>query len=172
MSEKTEQVTSVTSDKTTSEALETVIRGRVVMMALAGGLAGIVLMLPIIVGIPRLFGLFSTEPITEFAGIAASFGIEPTLGLGIGLFIFGGTVALPLSFLVTGSFLPPEKPRFVRGATFAMFFWVGFVPAFWPDGDALTVAVFLVVSLVGHWVYGLTLGFILDRTTGIPQHEV
>lgn len=172
MSERTSQMTAVASDETATEALETIIGGRVVAMAMAGGLLGIVLMLPIIVGIPTLFGLFDTEPITRFAGMAASFGIEPTVALGLVLFVFGGTVALPLAFLVTGAFLPPESPRFARGATFAMFFWVGFVPAFWPDGGVLTVTVFLLVSLVGHWVYGLTLGYVLDRTTGIPQHEV
>jgi hypothetical protein len=75
-------------------------------------------------------------------------------------------------FLVVGSFLPPREPRYLRGVTFATFFWTGFAPAFWPGQGAVVVGLFLVVSLAAHCVYGATLGYVLDRTTGIPQHEV
>ena len=51
-------------------------------------------------------------------------------------------------------------------------FWIGFVIAFWPDGGIVTTASFVVFSLLGHWLYGFTLGLTLDRTTGIPEHEV
>jgi phage shock protein PspC (stress-responsive transcriptional regulator) len=135
-------------------------------------MAGTALMLPVLVGIPGLLGYFRTEPITDFAGVASAFGIEPTLALGVVLFGFGGTVPLPLVFLVIGSYLPPETPRALRGVTFATCLWVGFVTAFWPGGGAVTGALFIVFSLLGHWTYGLTLGTVLDRTTGIPQHGV
>jgi hypothetical protein len=148
------------------------ISARVVLMSMAGGLLGTVLMLPVLVGIPQALGLFLTEPITRFAGFAAFFGIEPTPMLGMVVFGVGGTFVLPLIFLVVGSFLPPREPRYLRGVTFAAFFWTGFAPAFWPGTGALAVGIFLVVSLLGHCVYGATLGFVLDRTTGIPQHEV
>jgi hypothetical protein len=141
-------------------------------MAMAGGMTGTALMLPVLVGIPGLLGYFRTDPITDFAGTAAFFGIEPTLALGVVLFGFGGTVVLPLTFLVVGPFLPPETPRSFRGVTFATCFWIGFVTAFWPGGSAVTGVLFLVFSLLGHWTYGVTLGTVLDRTTGIPQHEV
>lgn len=145
---------------------------RVVSMAMVGGLLGTILMLPVLVGVPQALGLFLTEPITRFAGFAAFFGIEPTAMLGMIVFGVGGTFVLPLIFLVVGSFLPPREPRYLRGVTFATFFWTGFAPAFWPGTGALAVGIFLIVSLVGHWVYGATLGYVLDRTTGIPQHEV
>lgn len=148
------------------------ITGRRIGVAMGGGLAGTVLMLPILVGIPTLFDLFSTGPITRFAGVATFFGGEPTVGLGIVLFGLGGTFVLPLMFLVVGAFLPPETPRYLRGVTFATIMWVGFAPAFWPRAGALAVGTYLVVSLVGHWVYGATLGAALDVTVGIPQHEV
>jgi multicomponent Na+:H+ antiporter subunit D len=120
---------------------------------------------------------YSTGHLTEsavliVAGFAAFFGIEPTASLGMILFGVGGTFVLPIIFLVVGSFLPPREPRYLRGVTFATFFWTGFAPAFWPGTGALSVGIFLVVSLVAHCVYGATLGFVLDRTTGIPQHEV
>jgi MFS family permease len=151
---------------------ETVITRNVVAMAMSGGLAGTVLMLPIVVLIPQVLGVFETSPITDFAGFAAFFGVEPTVMLGATLFGLGGMVALPLVFLVFGAFLPPVEQRHLRGVTFGTIFWVGFALAFLPDGGAVTVGSFLVFSLLGHWVYGLMLGTALDRTTGIPQHEV
>ncbi len=170
-SERTED-DPVPVDEAVSEAPQTIITGRVVLMAMAGGLVGTVLMLPVLVGIPGLLGYFRTDPITDFAGVASFFGIEPTVALGVVLFGIGGTAVLPFIFLVIGSFLPPETPRALRGVTFATLFWVGFVTAFWPGGSAVTGALFLVFSLLGHWTYGLTLGTVLDRTTGIPQSEV
>lgn len=150
---------------------ETEIRNGVAAMALAGGIAGTALMLPVLVGIPALLGLFRTQPITEFAGFAAFVGLTPSLGIGLLLFAAGGVVVIPLVFLVVGAFLPPKEPRYLRGVTVALFFWTGFL-SFWPSGDVLTVAAFLVFGLLGHVVYGLALGLVLDRTTGIPQHEV
>lgn len=155
-----------------AEAETTPISRRYIAVAMGGGLAGTVLMLPILVGVPQLFDLFQTEPITRFAGVGTFFGVDPTVELGIGLFLVGGTVMLPLVFLVVGAFLPPETPRALRGVTFATIMWIGFAPAFWPRAGLLAVGTYLVVSLVGHWVYGATLGLVLHRTTGIPQHEV
>ena len=156
----------------TLESFEIPITRNVVLVAMLGGFAGTVLMLPVLVGVPGLLGLFQTEPITQFAGFAGFFGLEPTLALGVLLFGLGGTIVLPLTFLVLGAFLPPAEPRYLRGATFATFFWTGFVPAFWPDSGPVTVVVFLLFSLLAHWVYGLTLGVVLHRTIGIPQHQV
>jgi MFS family permease len=169
-SAEADSVTIYDSDDVTEMGLP--ISVRVVLMSMAGGLLGTVLMLPVLVGIPQALGLFLTEPITRFAGFAAFFGIEPTATLGVVVFGVGGTFVLPLIFLVVGSFLPPREPRYLRGVTFATFFWTGFAPAFWPGEGILVVGLFLVFSLLGHWVYGATLGYVLDRTTGIPQHEV
>ncbi|MFC4359770.1 DUF6789 family protein [Halobium salinum] len=145
---------------------------RVVAVTMGGGLLGMVLMLPLLVGVPLALDLFRTEPIVEFSNFGLFIGIEPSIALGIALFIVGGTTVLPLVFLVLGAFLPPEEPRYVRGATYATIFWGGFLFAFWPGGSLLTLALFVVVSLVSHWVYGVTLGYVLHRTIGIPQHDV
>jgi len=154
------------------ESFEIPITGRVVLAAMGGGLLGTAAMLPVLVGVPGLLGLFRTEPVTRFAGFAEFFGIEPTVTLGIVLFALGGTIVLPLTFLVVGAFLPPETPRYLRGVTFATTFWLGFLPAFWPDTGLATVAAYVLVSLAGHWIYGVTLGYVLSRSIGIPQHEV
>lgn len=161
-----------TVDEELVDSFEIPITGGVVLAAMGGGLLGTVAMLPVLVGIPELLGLFRTEPVTRFAGFAEFFGLEPTVTLGVVLFLLGGTVVLPLTFLVVGAFLPPESPRHFRGMTFATAFWAGFVPGFWPAAGLVTNAAFLVFSLVGHLVYGFTLGYVLTHTTGIPQHEV
>lgn len=79
---------------------------------------------------------------------------------------------MPLVFLTVGAFLPPASRPALRGVTFAAVVWVGFVPAFRPRAGALTLAAFLVVSLLGHLVYGAVLGVVLDRATGVPEHEI
>ncbi|MFC7129328.1 DUF6789 family protein [Haloferax chudinovii] len=148
------------------------ITGNVILTAMAAGFVGTVLMLPVLVGIPELLGLFTTEPITRFAGVAAFFGYEPRFALGAFLFGIGGVVVLPVTFVVVGAFLPPESPAYLRGVSFATLYWVGFVPAFWPAADGFVTASFLVFSLLAHWVYGLSLGYLLDLFAEIPQHEV
>jgi len=172
MSSETTESPAGAVDGDVAESFAIPITGRVVLGAMAGGLAGTVAMLPVLVGVPELLGLFRTAPVTQFAGLATFVGLEPTISLGIVLFAFGGTVALPLTFLVVGAFLPPESPRYLRGVTFATAFWFGFVPAFWPNAGLLTTSAFLVFSLLGHWIYGFTLGYILGRVAGIPQHSV
>jgi hypothetical protein len=145
---------------------------RAIGVTMGSGLIGMLLMLPVLVGVPVALDLFRTEPIVEFSNFGLFVGVEPSLALGIALFIVGGTTVLPLVFLVLGAFLPPEEPRYLRGATYATIFWAGFLFAFWPEGGLLTSALFLVVSLVAHWLYGVALGSVLDRTIGIPQHDV
>ncbi|ELZ98771.1 hypothetical protein C440_00405 [Haloferax mucosum ATCC BAA-1512] len=159
-------------EQPTGEVVDHEITGRVIFTAMVGGFVGTVLMLPVLVGIPDLLGLFVTEPITRFAGFAAFFGYEPTLLLGVLLFGIGGVVVLPLTFVVVGAFLPPESPGYLRGVSFATLYWAGFVPAFWPSADLFITTSFIVFSLLGHWVYGLSLGYALDRFGGIPQHRV
>ncbi|MGQ4554805.1 DUF6789 family protein [Halobellus sp. GM3] len=154
------------------DATELLITPRIVLTAMGAGLVGTVAMLPVLVGIPALLGVFRVEPVVRFAGFAEFFGLEPTVVLGVGLFLFGGTVVLPLTFLVVGAFLPPENPRYLRGVTFSTAFWLGFLPGLWPSGDLATVIAFVLFSLAGHWIYGLVLGFGLSRTIGIPQHQV
>ncbi|RLM59583.1 cytochrome C oxidase subunit I [Halobellus sp. Atlit-31R] len=172
MSSKTAESPADTVDGDGIESFEIAITARVVLGAMAGGLFGTAAMAPILVGVPELLGLFRTGPVTQFAELATFFGLDPTIYLGVALFVFGGAIVLPLTFLVVGAFLPPESPRYLRGATFATAFWFGFVPAFWPDAGLLTSAAFLVFSLLGHWIYGLSLGYVLSRVVGIPQHSV
>lgn len=148
------------------------ITARRIVTAIVGGFLGIVLMQPLLVGVPYVLNLFRTKPLLAFAEFAHFLAIEPSIPIAIYMFIFGGAVVLPLIFLVVGAFLPPKSPMYARGMTFATMFWTGFVFVFWPGGGAFTIAVFLVVSLVGHWLYGAVLGFTVEALVGIPIHEV
>lgn len=148
------------------------ITAKVILTAMGSGLVGMILMLPVLVGLPYVFDLFRTDPIANFAPFIAYVGVDASLELGIALFVIGGTTVLPLIFVVVGSYLPPATPRYARGITFATIFWLGFVLAFWPGGDRLTIALYIVMSLLAHWVYGAVLGGLLSRTVGLPQHDV
>lgn len=163
---------SLTSEEPALEEGGVPITPRAVSVAMGGGLLGTLLMLPFLVGVPMALGVFRPEPIVEFSTAVAFLGLERSVTSGIVIFLIGGTTVLPLLFLIAGPFLPPEEPRYVRGASFGTVFWVGFLLAFWPGGGALTIAVFLVTSLVSHWVYGTTLAYVLHSTSGIPQHDV
>lgn len=172
MSEPTEVTAESASVVESPGGVAVPITVKVLGFGMAGGFLGMMAMLPVLVGVPLALGVFRPDPIVEFVPLTELLGIEPTLTLGLALFVAGGTVLLPMVFLVVGAYLPPEAPRYLRGAVFATIFWTGFVPAFWPEGSASTVGVFLVISLVAHWVYGVVLAGVLDRTVGIPQHRV
>lgn len=152
---------------------EVLITVRLVATAMVSGLIGMVLMVPLLVGVPVLLGVFRPEPIAQFADFGgAFFSAEPSLTLGIVLFVVGGMTVIPLMFLVVGAFLPPERPRYLRGVTFATIIWTGFLLGFWPGGGPAVVSVFVVVSLLAHWIYGGTLAYLVDRFGEIPQHDV
>jgi hypothetical protein len=172
MSKESESASPSLTEEPIVEELEIPITLRVIAVAMGGGLVGMVLMLPLLAGVPVALDLFETQSILQFANFAVFLGLEPSLMIGMVLFFIGGTTVLPLLFLVAGAFLPPEEPRYVRGATFATVVWIGFALAFWPGGGILTGVLFLVISLVSHWIYGAVLGYVLHMTIGIPQHEV
>ena len=172
MSGETAETESLAGDELEGGTAQLPITIRLVGTAMLGGVVGMVLMLPLLVGAPVALGLFRTAPIVDFASVGSFFGLQPSLGLGIFMFVLGGSTLLPVQFLVIGGFLPPESPRYVRGASFMTAYWFGFVFAFWPGGGAITVGIFVVVSLVSHWIYGLSLGYLVDRWAEVPQHRV
>ncbi|MFC6942048.1 DUF6789 family protein [Salinirubellus sp. GCM10025818] len=162
----------LTGEELDSSTAELPITIRLIGTAMLGGVVGMVLMLPLLVGAPLALGLFRTAPIVEFSSIVSFFGLQPSLALGVVVFVLGGSTLLPVQFLVIGGFLPPKSPRYLRGVSFMTAYWFGFLFAFWPGGGLLTSAIFVVVSLVSHGIYGVSLGYLLDRWAEIPQHEV
>ncbi|GAA0675864.1 DUF6789 family protein [Natronoarchaeum mannanilyticum] len=156
----------------TAQSAEVPITLRLIGIAMVSGFVGMVALLPVLVGIPALLDLFSTEPIVEFASFGSFLGLEPSLEVGVAMFVMGGTLFLPVQFLVVGAYLPPEEPRYARGVTYALIYWIAFVMVFLPNADAIAVGVFLVVSVLYHIFYGLALAYLIDRWAEIPQHAV
>lgn len=172
MSGEPAEAETLTGEELEGSTAQLPITIRLIGTAMLGGVVGMVLMLPLLVGAPVALGLFRTAPIVEFSSIGSFVGLQPSMTLGIAIFVLGGSTLLPVQFLVVGGFLPPASPRYLRGASFAIAYWFGFLFAFWPGGGAVTVGLFLVVSFVSHWIYGLSIGYLLDRWAEIPQHEV
>lgn len=141
----------------------------VLVSAMVSGVVGLIAMLPVAVGVPILLDLFRLEAPIGFGYLVAA---QPSGGLGALFFVFGGIVVLPLFFVVTATFLPPQNPRFVRGMTLSTIFWPGFVIGFWPGGGSAVVTSFLGLSLLSHLIYGATLGLCLSYLTGIPNHDL
>jgi len=146
------------------------ITPRVVLSAFVGGLAGMVLMTPVLIGLPAFLGLFEAAPLINITELGRVVGIEPSLPLGLAVFLSGGVIALPLLFTVAGGFLPPQQPRELRGVVFATIMWTGFVIAYWPGPQSAVL--FGALSLLGHWVYGYALGTVMERLAYIPDHTV
>lgn len=142
---------------------------RAIASAIVGGIAGLVVMTPVIAGIPILLGVFQLDPLAEFSNLIIA---QADATLGLAFFVAGGAFMLPLFFVVTASFLPPRDPAYLRGATIATMFWVSFVFIFWPDASLYVNSLFVVVTLVAHWLYGAVLGLVMTRLTGIPEHRV
>ena len=140
---------------------------RVLLAAFAGGLAGLVAMAPVIAGVPLLLGVFEVDPLLEVIPL-----VDGGPLIGVLVFALGGVFVLPLFFVVTATFLPPREPRWARGVTMSTLFWVAFLYLFWPGGSMLADGVFLVVTLLGHLLYGLVLGVVTHTLTGIPEHDV
>jgi len=171
MSSEQSNVGSVSTGEAARRA-EVPITLRLIGIAMVSGFVGMVGLLPLLVGIPALLDLFSTEPIVEFASFGSFLGLEPSLVVGVAMFVMGGTLFLPVQFLVVGAYLPPEEPRYARGVTYALIYWIAFVMVFLPNAGTLAAGVFLLVSLLYHAFYGLTLGYLIDRWAEIPQHAV
>lgn len=146
------------------------ITPRVVLVAFLGGATGLAAMAPVLIGLPAFLGMFQADPLLDLAALGRAAGIEPDLLTGIVVFVAGGTVGIPLLFVVAGAFLPPRQPRYARGATFALIMWTGFILAFWPGWRAAVL--FLTLSLIGHLLYGLVLGLVMERLAYIPEHDV
>jgi len=146
------------------------ITPRVIAVAFLGGALGLAAMAPILIGLPAVLGLFEPDPLLDVAELGRVVGFQPNLLTGVGVFLLGGSVGIPLLFVVAGAFLPPRSPRAARGATFALIMWTGFALAFWPGPQAAVL--FLTLSILGHLVYGLVLGGVMEALAYVPEHEV
>lgn len=158
-----------TAEGAVGQPVDNPITLRAVGSVFVAGLVGLIAMVPFIGGIPLWLGLFELRPVSGFVFIV---GAGPNTVLPFVFFILGGVVVLPLFFMVTATYLPPVEPRYLRGLPISVMFWPGFVIIYFPFADAVTNGTFLLVTFVSHLVYGLVLGVVFHRLSGIPEHEV
>jgi hypothetical protein len=133
----------------------------------AGGLVGTAMMTVVFV-IAEQFGAFSRE---SFAGLTQLVGLEayvPAVAFGYVLFLAGGMVPWPLLFASLTRYLPGES-RAVSGIFFGTALWTGFVMAFWGGFTGLSLVIYLVLTLVAHWVYGVSLGLVFEYLSERPD---
>jgi hypothetical protein len=133
----------------------------------AGGLVGTALMTVVLL-IAEQFGAFSRESFAALTRLIGLGGYVPEVTFGYLLFLAGGMVPWPLLFASLTAYLPGET-RAVSGIFFGTALWTGFALAFWDGFFGLTLAIYLVLTLLAHWVYGACLGLVFDYLSERPE---
>lgn len=110
------------------------------------------------------FGAFAT--LASLTGLDVLAPSEPT-AVGYLLFLVAGTVTWPLLFASIGSYLPGRRFA-TRGLPFGAVLWTGFVLAFYAGQTGTSLALYVVLTLVGHLGYGFTLGSVFDYLSSRP----
>ena len=165
--EPTEEVDSVTE----SEEFDSL--GRILadgVVGAAGGLVGTAMM-SVVFLIAQSLGVFT---LTDFAILTQLVGLEgyvPEVLFGYVMFLGGGMFPWPLLFASLKAYLPGESSP-VSGAFFGGAMWTGFVLAFYTDQTGLGLALYAVLTLIAHVVYGFGLGAVFDYFATRPDSIV
>lgn len=141
---------------------------RELSVAALAGLAGMVAMQPIF-GVATIIGVL--DPVA-FSGFANIVGYGLNFWGGVGIFVLGGITVLPLLFITLGNYLPPATSVPLRGVTYGSIVWPGFVLAFYTGQSGPALVIYLVMTLINHWVYGAVLGSVYTRYASIAVYEV
>ena len=141
---------------------------RELSVAALAGLAGMVAMQPIF-GVATVLGVL--DPIA-FSGFANIVGYGLNFWGGVVIFVLGGITVLPLLFITLGNYLPPATSVPLRGVTYGSIVWPGFVLAFYTGQSSVALVIYLVMTLVNHWIYGAVLGSVYTRYASIAVYEV
>lgn len=136
----------------------------------AGGLVGTALMMVVLLFAESL-GAFSRSSFADLTELVGLTGYVPEVTFGFLLFLLGGMVPWPLLFASLREYLPGDSWP-VNGLFFATALWTGFVGAFYPGVGGLTLALYLVLTLVAHWVYGVSLGLVFNYLCDRPDSLV
>lgn len=148
------------------------IAARDIVIAGISGFLGILAMIPFF-AIAYLLGALSPE---AFGALAELVGMprESVLTLPIGVFIFigGGITTLPLLFVALAEFLPPRRSVALRGVSYAVIVWTGFLIAFWSGESGTELLVYVLTTLLAHIAYGYVLGGVFDHYAEPPDYNV
>jgi hypothetical protein len=129
-----------------------VLKGGVIG-AIAGGV-GLLAMAPILLAGVAL-GVIDSAAFSELAHL----GLGRTENVLLGYFIFagGGMTTWPLLFAVLNNYLP-GRTMVQSGFVFATIMWTGFLVAFYSSQTGLALVLYLLLTLLAHWAYGVLLG--------------
>ena len=75
-------------------------------------------------------------------------------------------------FVSLAEFLPPERDVGLRGVSFAVIVWTGFLMAFSTGQTGRTLVLYAALSLAAHVAYGYALGALYDRFVDAPRYDV
>lgn len=141
------------------------------LIGAAGGLVGTAAM-SVGLFIAAALGVFQFEAFASLADLTGLEVIFPGNALAIGYVIFlaGGMITWPLLFAATAPYLPGGKFAH-KGLPYGFVLWTGFVLAFVEGvpGDAFSLALYAVLTLVAHFAYGFTLGAVFDYFSDRPD---
>jgi len=136
----------------------------------AGGLVGTA-MSTVVLLIAQSLGAFSMADfaiLTELVGLT---GYVPEVLFGYVMFLGGGMFPWPLLFASLKEYLPGESDP-VSGAFFGGAMWTGFVLAFYTGQSGLALALYAVLTLIAHVVYGIGLGAVFNYFSTRPDSIV
>lgn len=134
-----------------------------------GGLVGTAVLTGVLL-VAAQFGAFELGSFATLAELTGADVLLPsnTAAVGYVLFLATGMVMWPLLFASIGSYLPGEKFA-AKGVPFGVVLWTGFVLAFYEGFGGLTLAAYVVLTLVAHIAYGFTLGSVFDYFSNRPE---
>jgi hypothetical protein len=128
-----------------------------------GGFAGTALLTVVLLVAATLggFDVSSFATTARLVGAGALFGDRLLVPVGYFIFLGGGMTTWPLLFASLGEYLPGRNYA-ERGLVYGGVLWTGFVLAFYADYTGLSLAVYVLATLVGHLGFGFALGSVFD----------
>lgn len=136
----------------------------------AGGIVGTAL-LTVVLLVAESLGAFSRESFAFLTRMIGLEGIGPPILVGYVLVLLGGMVPWPLLFASLKEYLPGRRDP-VKGIFFGGAIWTGFVGAFYTGQTGTALVLYLVLTLVGHALYGVGLGLVFDYFVSRPDSIV
>lgn len=133
----------------------------------AGGIVGTAMMTVVLL-FAESVGAFSRSSFASLTQLVGLEGVVPAVTFGYLLFLAGGMVPWPLLFASLMGYLPGERPP-VSGLAFGTALWTGFALAFYEGYTGTALALYLVLTLVAHWAYGLGLGLVFEYLSTRPD---
>jgi MFS family permease len=152
---RTDSIIAAIAGESPSEAendAAAVLKGGVIG-AIAGGV-GLLAMAPILFSGVAL-GVIDSTAFAELAYLGLGRPENPLLGYVI--FAGGGMTTWPLLFAVLNDYLP-GRTMVQSGFGFATIMWTGFLVAFYTSQTGLALVLYLLLTLLAHWAYGVLLG--------------